>query len=131
MQTGAEFGIGGAMPAVTFGNRRDLQMAVAALALLALTACSGLRSDNTRIRSARVDAENAVLIASQVPKSVLFRNEVVTLGDDGPVVCGEFNGMNRRGDWAGYTRFVHADGDLTIDGQAGFAARWREACARS
>jgi hypothetical protein len=101
----------------------------ALLLVPALCACSDLRSERGRANSARVDAENAVLIASRMPKSVVFRNEVVRLAPGGPVVCGEFNGQNRRQEWVGFTRFIHTREETWVDdGGADFDGRWRESC---
>jgi len=109
--------------------RRGTGRGAAALALLMLCGCSGLRSDAARARSARVSAENAVLIASRVPKSVVFRNEVVSLSGRSPVVCGEYNGMNRNREWVGFSRFIYAGGEITFDlGQPEFAGRWAGEC---
>jgi hypothetical protein len=103
-----------------------------ALLALAAAACTDPRSEGRREVGARVNAENAVLISARIPKSVIFRNEVVHLRPEGAAVCGEFNGLNARGQWAGFTRFVYADGELVFDdGQPKFAVRWREACASS
>ena len=109
--------------------RRGTGRGAAALALLMLCGCSGLRSDAARARSARVSAENAVLIASRVPKSVVFRNEVVSLRGRTPIVCGEYNGMNRNREWVGFSRFIYAGGEITFDlGQPEFAGRWASEC---
>jgi hypothetical protein len=108
-------------------SRPLIAAAVAVLSLLA--ACSDPRTERRRIEGARVDAENAVLIASRMPKSVIFRNETVRLRPGGPVVCGEFNGQNRRLEWVGFVRFIRMDGDTWMDdGGAVFAERWRAAC---
>jgi hypothetical protein len=101
-------------------------------ALLALCACADPRSEASRVAGARVNAENAVLIAARVPKSVVFRNEVVRLRPGGAVVCGEFNGLNRKTEWVGFTRFVYAGGEVVFDdGQPDFNLHWREDCAAS
>jgi hypothetical protein len=104
----------------------------ALVALAALAACSNPRSESSRALSARIDAENAVLIAARTPKSVIYRNEMVRLRPGGAVVCGEFDGLNARQAWAGFTRFIYAHGAVLFDdGQRDFAARWRDACAAS
>jgi hypothetical protein len=97
----------------------------------AVAGCGDVRSSEAqRIASARVSAENAVLIASRVPQSVVFRNEVVVLRPRRPVVCGEFNGRNRHGVMVGFSRFIVSGSDVLFDdGQPGFDDRWREACA--
>jgi hypothetical protein len=105
--------------------------AAALLAAAALCACSDLRSESARITSARIAAENAVLIYTRTPKSVVFRDEVVRLDPDGPVVCGEYDGLNRNGEWIGFTRFIFADNQVAFDrGHADFQGRWAELCAR-
>jgi hypothetical protein len=98
------------------------------IVVLALAGCSELRPEQGRINNARVAAENAVLIASHVPKSVVFRNETVKLRPDGPVVCGEFDGLTRKGEDAGFARFVFVEGDVTFEDEPGFQALWREDC---
>jgi hypothetical protein len=109
------------------------RFALALSAVLLLAACSDLRgSERERETSARIAAENAVLTDSHVPQSVVFRNEVVVLRDDGPVVCGEFDGLNRQGGMAGFARFVFTGDEVTFDrGQPEFAERWRDGCAAS
>jgi len=105
---------------------------LALAALAALAACSNPRSESSRALSARIDAENGVLIAARVPKSVIFRNETVRLRPDGAIVCGEFNGLNTKHQWAGFSRFIYARGVVTFDGdRAGFPDRWRDGCAAS
>ena len=103
----------------------------ACAAALALAGCHGLhRTEKARMTSARVEAENAVLIASRVPSSIVFRDEQVQLTDQGAVVCGEFNGRTRAGEMAGFTRFVFAKNELAVDhDKPAFAALWRQACA--
>lgn len=112
-------------------RRRSAAPLAGLCALLMLGACSDLRgTEAQRKTAARIMAENAVLIASHIPRSIVFRNEQVLLRDDGPVVCGEFNGKTRRGEMAGFARYIVVGEQLLVDeGQPEFDARWREACA--
>lgn len=93
---------------------------------LALCACSDMTGEAARLRRARTNAHNAVLIASPLPQSVVFRNEVAAMGEKGPVVCGEFDGQSRRREPMGFRRFVYADGELTLDKrEPEFDVLWR------
>jgi hypothetical protein len=110
--------------------RRPLAL-VALVAVVALAACSDIRgTERERTTGARITAENAVLIASRVPQSVVFRNERVILRGKASTVCGEFNGRNTFGRMAGFTRFIYSAGQLSFeDREADFARRWQDACA--
>jgi hypothetical protein len=102
------------------------------LAVAAVAACSDPRSETARITSARIAAENAVLIYTRTPKSVVFKDETVRLGPDGPIVCGEYNGLDRYGEWIGFTRFIFSDNQVTVDrGRPDFMAHWAASCGAS
>jgi hypothetical protein len=102
------------------------------VAALLLAGCFDPRGDaQQRTASARVAAENAVLIGAYQPKSIVFRNERVLLRDGGAMVCGEFDGRTRSRQMAGYSRFIFDGKDVVFDRkQPGFEALWRTACLR-
>jgi hypothetical protein len=49
------------------------------------------------------------------PGSVQFRNVVVVVRDTRQFVCGEFNAKNGFGGYAGFTRFLAFQGEVSIE----------------
>src|ERR1700758_915606 len=73
---------------------------------ICLSACARSQAGEARaVTRARTQAENAIVIQAVEPQSLVFRGERVTFRQGRPIVCGEFNGRNRRGEFAGFTRF--------------------------
>ncbi len=112
-------------------NRASNRIWAALAGSLLLAACSGDPSADPRaVARARIQAENAIIIQAVFPRSVEFRNERIFFRGSKPVVCGEFNGLNRKGDYAGFTRFFVVGEDIGIeDRHHDFRDRWNATCA--
>ena len=101
----------------------------AALALLALGGCSDQGREQARLNSFFFNDTATTEIYTRYPKSVTFRNELIRLRPEGPVVCGEYSGLNRKREAVAVTHFIFADNEVAFEGAADFARRWREVCA--
>ena len=86
-------------------------------------------ADPHAVTRAEVQARNAIAVQAIEPKSLVFRNERVVFRDGAPTVCGEFNGRNRKGEYAGFTRYlVHGDETAIEDRHQAFRDRWAQMC---
>jgi len=89
-----------------------LRFAFVAIAVL-VSGCDKIPGTNAHlIKKAERSAANELID----PTSAMFRNESV----HGKAVCGEINGKNRMGAYAGFTRYFYLEGvaDALIDPQA-------------
>ena len=60
-------------------------------------------------------AERLVRLQMRDPASAQFRNESVVHVNGTAIVCGEVNGHNALGGYAGFTRFMVASGSAMLD----------------
>ncbi|HAD84247.1 MAG TPA: hypothetical protein DCG71_05325 [Brevundimonas sp.] len=102
-----------------------MKWAVIGLVLLGLTACQSAEKQMIE------DAQAAVAAKLRDPSSAQFRNvrhRVAETGAD--IVCGEVNGKNGFGGYAGFQRFIYDAGTTTLeDGDdPGFGLRWVNTC---
>jgi hypothetical protein len=105
-------------------------LAVVAMAALVVGCSADPARDPHAVSRAQVQARNGIAVRALVPKSLVYRNERVVFHDGRPTVCGEFNGQDRRGAFAGFTRYMMIGDELTIDDRRpAFKRRWTETCA--